>query len=219
MKLLTWKIAIAAVVSSSLSAMACEADLVCVGETIANRNCVMCHGPSFQGYFVAPRLAGQRPEYVQNQLKNFVAHSRDNPYSQLYMWRAAAKLQTQWGDENGVRAVAAYLATLEPKAAKDGNEDLVGVGASIFSGGEPSENVPACAVCHGPNAVGSRNIPQLGGLSYSYLKRRLGQWAEGYHASASYPMPIVASHLSEDKIEALASYLSFIEYGQREAMK
>jgi hypothetical protein len=32
-------------------------------------------------------------------------------------------------------------------------------------------------------------------------------------------MPIVASHLSEDKIEALASYLSFIDYGEREAMK
>jgi cytochrome c553 len=79
--------------------------------------------------------------------------------------------------------------------------------------------VPACAVCHGPNAVGSRNIPRLGGLSYNYLKRRLEQWAEGYHASASYPMPIVASHLSEDKIEALASYFSFIEYGEREAMK
>ncbi len=196
-----------------------DADLVCVGERIAHRNCVMCHGPSFQGYFVAPRLAGQRPEYVQNRLRNFVAHSRDNPYSQLYMWRAAAKLQTQWADEDGARAVAAYLATLEPKAAKDGNEDLVSTGASIYAGGEANENVPACAVCHGPNAVGSRNIPRLGGLSYHYIKRRLETWAEGYHASASYPMLIVASHLSEDKMEALASYLSFIDYGEREAMK
>lgn len=218
MKLLTLKLAIAAVVSSSLSVMACETDLVCVGETIANRNCVMCHGPSFQGYFVAPRLAGQRPEYVENQLHNFVEHSRDNPYSQLYMWRAGAKLHTQWG-EDGIRGVAAYFATLEPKAAKDGNEDLVSTGAAIFSSGDSSENVPACAVCHGPDAVGSGKIPRLGGLSYSYLKRRLEQWGEGYHASASYPMPIVASHLSQDKIEALASYLSFIDYGEREAMK
>ena len=177
----------------------------------------MCHGPSYQGYFVAPRLAGQRPQYVINQLRNFVAHSRDNPYSQLYMWRPAAKLE--WIDPRGIEAVSAYFATLEPKSAKDGNEDLVGTGAAIFSGGEPGDNVPACAVCHGPNAVGSRNIPRLGGLSYHYLKRRLQQWAEGYHASASYPMPIVASHLSDDQIEALASYLSFIDYGEREAMK
>jgi len=44
------------------------------------------------------------------------------------MWRAAAKLHNQWGDENGIRALAAYFATLEPKAAKDGNEDLVSAG-------------------------------------------------------------------------------------------
>ncbi len=214
MKLLGLKIAIVAVVSSSISALACEADLVCVGEVIANRNCVMCHGPSFQGYFVAPRLAGQRPAYIQNQLRNFLAHSRDNPYSQLYMWRAAAKLDTQWGEEDGYRAVAAYFSTLQPIAAKDGKEELASIGANIFSGGEPAENVPACAVCHGPDAVGSRNIPRLGGLSYYYLKRRLELWGAGYHASASYPMPLVARNLSEEKIEALASYLSFIEYGE-----
>jgi cytochrome c553 len=214
MKLLGLKIAIVAVVSSSISALACEADLVCVGETIANRNCVMCHGPAFQGYWVAPRLAGQRPQYIQNQLRNFLAHSRDNPYSQLYMWRAAAKLDTQWGDADGYRAVAAYFATLEPKSARDGNEALTGEGANLFSGGEPAENVPACAVCHGPNAVGSRNIPRLGGLSYYYLKRRLELWGAGYHASASYPMPLVARNLSPEKIEALASYLSFIDYGE-----
>ncbi len=216
MKLLRLKIAIVAVVSSSAAALACEADLVCVGETIA-RNCVMCHGPSFQGYFVAPRLAGQRPQYVENQLHNFLAHSRDNPYSQLYMWRASAKLISI--DPDGVRAVAAYFATLQPKAANDGHEELVSEGLSLFSGGEPSENVPACAACHGPNAVGSRNIPRLGGLSYHYLKRRLELWGEGYHASATYPMPKIAKSLSEDKIEALASYLSFIDYGDGEGFK
>lgn len=216
MKLLKLKIAIAAILSSSLSAMACEGDLVCAGETIA-RNCVMCHGPSYQGYFVAPRLAGQRPQYIENQLHDFLGHKRDNPYSQLYMWRASAKLESI--DPNGARAVAAYFSTLQPKAAKDGNEEQVSAGLSIFSGGEPSENVPACAVCHGPNAVGSRNIPRLGGLSFHYLKRRLEMWALGYHSSATYPMPKVAKNLSPDKIEALASYLSFIDYGESEALK
>jgi cytochrome c553 len=214
MKLLKLKIAVAAVVTSSLSAMACEGDLVCVGEQIA-RNCIMCHGASFQGYFVAPRLAGQKPQYVVNQLHDFLAHKRDNPYSQLYMWRASAKLESL--DPNGARAVAAYFATLEPKAAADGHEELVGIGQNLFSGGEPSENVPACAVCHGPNGIGSRNIPRIGGLSFHYLKRRLEQWGAGYHASATYPMPKVASNLSEEKIDALASYLSFI--GSEESFK
>ena len=156
MKLLTWKIAIAAVVSSSISAMACEADLVCVGETIANRNCVMCHGPSFQGYFVAPRLAGQRPEYVQNQLKNFVAHSRDNPYSQLYMWRAAAKLQTQWGDENGVRAVAAYLATLSRKPRRMEMRTWLALGLR-YSQAESRTRMSRLARCA---TVRTRSVPE-----------------------------------------------------------
>jgi cytochrome c553 len=230
MKLLKLKIAIVAIVSSSVSAMASDippsgsdisatasnADLVLLGETIANRNCVMCHGPSFQGYFVAPRLAGQRPQYIVNQIHNFVAHTRDNPYSQLYMWRASAKLE--WTDPAGPQAVAAYLSTLEPKAANDGHEEFIGAGQSLYAAGQQEENVPACAACHGPNAVGSRNIPRLGGLSYFYLKRRLEQWAEGYHTSGAYPMPKVARNLSPDQIEALASYLSFIDY-TREAFK
>jgi hypothetical protein len=53
------------------------------------------------------------------------------------------------------------------------------------------------------------------GLSYSYLKKRLEQWGEGFHAAAE-PMPQVASKLSLNEIEALASYLSFVEYDSLE---
>ncbi len=214
MKLLTLKLAVAAIVASTLSAMACEGDLVCAGQQLA-RNCIMCHGPDLQGYFVAPRLAGQKPQYVVNQLHDFLAHKRDNPYSQLYMWRASAKLISI--DPQGIEAVAAFFSTLEPKAAADGHLELAPIGQNLFSGGEPSENIPACAVCHGPNGVGSRNIPRIGGLSYYYVKRRLEKWGEGYHASATYPMPKIATNLPADKIEALASYLSFI--GSEESFK
>jgi cytochrome c553 len=70
--------------------------------------------------------------------------------------------------------------------------------------------VVACIVCHGPNAQGVREIPRLGGLSYVYVKRQLDQWNEGFRAQAR-PMPQVAKSLSPDQIEALASYLSFID--------
>jgi cytochrome c553 len=55
-----------------------------------------------------------------------------------------------------------------------------------------------------------REIPRLGGLSYFYLKRRLQEWGQGYHSSPESPMPLVASTLGPDEIEALASYLSFV---------
>jgi cytochrome c553 len=51
----------------------------------------------------------------------------------------------------------------------------------------------------------------LAGLSHHYLKRRLEQWGERYHAAATAPMPRIATQLSTNEIEALASYLSFVK--------
>jgi len=76
--------------------------------------------------------------------------------------------------------------------------------------GFPEFNIVSCAACHGPNGEGIRQIPRLAGLSYSYLKKRLKEWGEGYHATAEPPMPGVARKLSANEIEALASYLSFV---------
>ena len=75
----------------------------------------------------------------------------------------------------------------------------------------PDDNIVACVVCHGPNAEGVAQIPRLGGLAYTYLKRRLEQWGQGYHAAAGPPMPDISSRLSPQQVEALASYLSFIK--------
>jgi hypothetical protein len=61
------------------------------------------------------------------------------------------------------------------------------------------------------NAEGVGEIPRLGGLAYTYLKLRLQQWGEGYHGALELPMPHIASKLSRDQIEELASYLSFVK--------
>src|SRR6266581_2071899 len=44
--------------------------------------CKTCHGiegQGFRGSFPMPRLAGQQPEYIENQLKAFIEHRRSNP--------------------------------------------------------------------------------------------------------------------------------------------
>ena len=76
--------------------------------------------------------------------------------------------------------------------------------------GIPEANIAACYACHGPDGVGVRDIPRLGGLAYFYLKARLEQWGQGYHSGAGTPMPVVARQLGPKEIEALASYLSFV---------
>jgi cytochrome c553 len=210
MKLINVTTAILAFVSSSVPSLA--GDLMTIhGQKFADRNCVWCHGPSLQGFSTAPRLAGQSAEYIVNQLYDFRTHARDNPLSRQYMWGAAANhlsLQT-------AHAIALYLSTLSPKAADDGYEALTTKGRMIYQEGIPDANIPSCVACHGPNAEGAAaegagQIPRLGGLSYYYLKRRLEQWGEGYHAAAFAPMPEIAGKLSGNEIEALASYLSFV---------
>ncbi|MGE5261415.1 MAG: c-type cytochrome [Actinomycetota bacterium] len=210
MKILTSTIAIVAIAFSSVPSLAGD-PMIVHGQKFADRNCVWCHGPSLQGFLTAPRLAGQSAEYVVNQLYNFRTHARDNPLSRQYMWGAAANhlgLQT-------AHALALYLSTLSPKAADDGDEALATRGRMIYQEGIPDANIPSCIACHGPNAEGAAaegawQIPRLGGLSYYYLKRRLEQWGEGYHAAAFAPMPEIAGKLSDGEIEALASYLSFV---------
>jgi cytochrome c553 len=71
--------------------------------------CVGCHQPQGAGDSIYPRIGGQQPEYVVQQLKNFAAGDRSNDVSR-YM-RATAKRMT----EEEMRAVAAYLVGLGAK--------------------------------------------------------------------------------------------------------
>jgi cytochrome c553 len=183
-----------------------DADPDARGASLAQRDCAWCHGTSQQGYATAPRIAGQKSEYIESQLRSFRTHSRDNPKSMQYMWGAAASVGGQ-----SVHAIALYLSALKPEPAEDGDASLTERGHAVYRDGLQEANIPSCVACHGPNGEGVGSIPRLGGLSYDYLKRKLAQWGEGYHAAAAAPMPGVASKLSTPEIEAISSYLSFVK--------
>jgi len=175
-------------------------------ESAMVRNCTWCHGGSAQGYSPAPQLAGQRAPYIFQQLASFAHHTRDAPFAKQYMWGAAANLSPP-----EARALSIYFSNLPPRAANDGILELAARGEAIDQRGMPEENIAACVACHGPNAEGVGAIPRLGGLDYNYLRRRLEQWAEGYHGALGHPMPHIATQLSRNEIEELASYLSFVK--------
>jgi cytochrome c553 len=205
MKHIKSAIAVLTIVFSSAPCLAGDMQPTLLGERLAHRNCSWCHGSSGQGFATAPRLAGQRRQYIEQQLLSFRNHTRDNPKSEQYMWGAAATIGPRMA-----RDLADYYSTLIPRAARDGNERLAARGEALYKDGNPAANIPSCVACHGPNAEGIGPIPRLGGLSHRYLRRKLEQWGEGYHAAAAVPMPGVASKLSADDIEAVASYLSFV---------
>ncbi len=194
-------------IATTLAALVAAVAAASLGhaDSLAVRNCTWCHGTGAQGYSPAPRLAGQRASYIEKQLTDFTRHTRNNPFSQQYMWPASAHLGPQTAHD-----LALYFSMLPPKAANDGHRDNVALGRTIYQQGMPDQNIVACVACHGPNAEGVGAIPRLGGLDYVYLKRRLIQWGQGYSVAAGPPMPHISGNLAPDQIEALASYLTFI---------
>jgi cytochrome c553 len=128
--------------------------------------CKDCHGLSaqgFRGYYPIPRLAGQQPQYLRNQLRAFVERSRPNPI----MSNVAHVLSPAMID-----AITTYFEHFNPPPAGRGPSWLVAEGKSIFQDGVPQDNVAACAACHGPNATGQGEIPRLAGQLYPYVVKR-----------------------------------------------
>lgn len=71
--------------------------------------CNQCHGPAGQGVgSMFPRIAGQSAGYIESQLKAWRDGTRHNDPLSL-MKGVAAKL-----DDNQIKAVAAYYASLDP---------------------------------------------------------------------------------------------------------
>jgi len=206
MKLIRSTLASLALVFTSNVALAGDWGSTSLGERLAHRNCAWCHGTSGQGFATAPRLAGQTRQYIENQIASSRNHMRDNPKTQAFMWGVAALTSRE-----AAVHLAEYFSSLSARPANDGNERLTAEGRALYRDGSPAANIPSCVVCHGPNGEGRAEIPRLGGLSYRYLKRKLEQWGEGYHATALVPMPGIATKLSAGDIEAISSYLSFVE--------
>src|SRR6202162_6333053 len=103
------------------------------------RNCTWCHGTGAQGYTVAPRLAGQRPQYIMKQIRFFREHVRNNPFSKQYMWSAVAAL-----DPHTAQDLASYFASIPPKPANDGDSSLASRGRTIYMDGIPEANIVSC---------------------------------------------------------------------------
>jgi cytochrome c553 len=71
---------------------------------VAQGHCAACHGDKFEGMQAAPRLAGQREEYLVKALKDFRAGVR--PSTGL---AAMTEVAAHMSDEN-IEAVAHFLA-------------------------------------------------------------------------------------------------------------
>jgi cytochrome c553 len=172
--------------------------------------CKTCHGLSGQGFrgsFPMPRLAGQQPEYLINQLQAFIERRRTNPV----MFNVAHVLNP--GME---KALADYFKTLDPKPLGGAPKDLVAAGRRIYEQGIPASEVPPCASCHGPDAKGADAFPRLAGQLHDYIFRKLVNWSKERGQDKAKPdnseiMAPIAHSLTEAQIKAVAAYLSYLD--------
>lgn len=172
--------------------------------------CLDCHGPSAQGYrgfYPIPRLAGQQPGYLENQLQAFVERRRPNDI----MSNVAHVLSPAM-----IGALAAKFRDFNPKPLGGAPRQRVAAGKTIFQDGVPDANVAACAACHGPDATGSAQIPRLAGQLYPYIVGELSNWGRERGQNAAKPdtsaiMSPVAHSLTKPQIEAVAAYLSYLQ--------
>jgi cytochrome c553 len=169
--------------------------------------CKDCHGVSaqgFNGYYPIPRLAGQQPEYIENQLRAFTEHRRTNNI----MFNVAHSLSPAM-----INALTAHFASLNPPPIGGAPRQLVATGRKIFEDGMPEVNIAACAACHGPEATGSGVIPRLAGQLYPYMIKTLNNWGRERGQNPTIPdtaaiMSPVAHSLNKSQIEAVAAYVS-----------
>jgi cytochrome c553 len=172
--------------------------------------CKTCHGLSGQGFrgsFPMPRLAGQQPEYLVNQLQAFIERRRTNPV----MFNVAHVLSPSM-----LTALAAHFKDLNPKPLGGAQKELVAAGKKIYEEGVPSAEVPPCATCHGPEAKGADAFPRLAGQLNDYLFKKLVNWEKERGQDKARPdnsaiMQPIAHNLTEDKIRAVTAYLSYLE--------
>jgi cytochrome c553 len=172
--------------------------------------CKVCHGVSaqgFRGYYPIPRLAGQQPIYLENQLQAFIEHRRTNNV----MFNVAHSLSPSM-----VAALTANFSALNPPPLGGAPRELVATGGKIFQDGLPDQDIAACAACHGPDAAGSGQIPRLAGQIYPYVIKTLINWGAERGQNPTKPdtsaiMSPVAHSLNKGQIEAVAAYVSTLK--------
>jgi len=175
------------------------------GQGIASQVCAACHLVDGNSQAAAnPKLAGQFPEYLYKQLKNFKAAGgkkaeRENPI----MAGMVANLS-----DSDMRNVAAYYAgqTLKPAAASD--KDLASLGQKLYRGGNLATGVAACAGCHGPSGAGIPALyPRLSGQFPEYIEAQLKAFRAGARGNdLNGMMRGVAARMTDKEIRAVAQY-------------
>ncbi len=191
----------------ALTASQAGADSLIDGSVEAGKaksiTCTACHGA--EGNSVNPlwpNIAGQGATYLVSQLQAFKSGARQDP-----LMAPQAMLLS---DED-IRDLAVYFESLPAAAMAVADPSKVDKGEALYRGGDSSSGAAACLACHGPTGRGNpaANYPALQGQHATYTAKQLRDYASGTRTSDGKTriMRDIAGRLSDDDIDALASYV------------
>ena len=167
-----------------------------------SESCQGCHGED--GNSVSPdwpNLASQNAKYLRKQLYDFQSGSRKDPTMSSMVIGLS---------KTDIADIAAYFSTLVVRVEMATDSDA---GKKIYLGGNQYNKVPACAGCHGPNAVGNGPgaIPGLAGQKADYTVKALRDFKSETRANDSNSiMRSIAAKMTEKEINAVATFLAGI---------
>lgn len=177
------------------------------GQQIATQVCAACHAADGNSTVSAnPKLAGQFPEYLQKQLRNFQAQGGKQPQRvNAVMNGMAANLK-----EDEIKSLAAHYGSQKLKPALARDKDAAAIGQKIWRGGNPASGVAACAGCHGPAGAGiPAQYPRLAGQHPEYIDAQLKLFRAGTRANdANGMMRGVAARMTDAEIRAVSEYVA-----------
>ena len=155
------------------------------------QTCFACH--SENGISISPdipNLAAQPPLSITYQLIQFRGQQRKG---------GGMEAITMILSDQDIRDIAAYYADLPAPPAKSGNADKIAKGQQI-------SGTQYCNSCHGPQLQGQKHIARLAGQSPEYVTTQLKNIRSGARIDMDGTMGSAARGLSDEDIEALASY-------------
>ena len=166
--------------------------------------CTACHGPDGNSTVPDfPKIAGQIPGYVAEQLAAYKSGERANAIM-------AGLVLTM--SEQDMLDIDAYYAQFESSKSSIDESELVAAnrGQEIYRHGLSQYSVPACMACHGPagNGIPSR-YPKVSGQFKEYLVTALSEFKSGVRVNEE--MNTIAFRLSAQQIEDLALYMQALD--------
>ena len=167
---------------------------------IVTTTCARCHGLDGAGRGAFPKLAGQRPEYLDRALQAYAGRRRHSGIMGPIATSLTASTRADAVRFYASQPAAPGRAVTGPRPAR---------GAAIATRGVPERDIPPCAECHGPAGTPKRAAyPRLEGQYPEYLAQQLTLLQQRRRGGSEYVdlMHSFVDRLTAAQIEDVAQY-------------